>query len=201
MKLLIRHSLRPTLQGCKEPDLVTLSSQGIEQAYFLGKHLQHSVRYCYSSYVPRCIQTLVYILKGAEQSRKIDLEGCLSDDVFTDKKVASDYIRQRSLKESVFNICPPRTVPVGFKDINTCGKMLLDCIFKDIDDANSIDIFCSHDFQLSILVTLMFNENISIESITALWPNMLEGLSFHGERNDFNCIWRNEEKRFTNFLM
>lgn len=200
MKLLLRHSIRPSLQGSKIPDLVPLTDEGKQKAYKLGQQLPKPIRYCYSSFVPRCIETLDYILKGANQHREIKLEDCLSDGVFTDKKIAGKYIREWSLKEAVFNICSPKTLPLGFKDIELCGKMLLDCIFIDIDNPDSIDIFCSHDFQLAILVTLMFNENVTIDSITSAWPEMLEGISFYGNRANFTCVWRNEEKNFINYL-
>lgn len=201
MKILIRHSLRPSLQGVINPDLVTLSIQGKEMAYKFGENLPYPIRHCYSSYVPRCIQTIEYILMGAEQSKEIVLKGCLSDDVFTDKNVASTYIREMSLKKSVFDICSPHSIPQGFKDIKSCGKMLLDCIFNDNDSPHSIDIYCSHDYQLAILVTLMFNNNVSVDTITELWPEMLEYLWFYGKRDDFYCVWRNEKRQFWNYMM
>ena len=201
MKLLIRHSLRPTLKGSIDPDGVNLSVQGKEKAILFGRQLDYPIRHCYSSYIQRCVDTIEYILLGTKQYKQITLKGCLSDDVFTYKKIASEYIKEKSLKKAVFNICFANHLPLGFKDLESCGKMLLDCLFEDLDDPHYIDIFCSHDYQLAILVTLMFNSNITVESITELWPEMLEGLYFHGFRNEFYCSWRNEKKRFVNFLM
>lgn len=125
MKLLIRHSIRPQLKGCADPDSVLLTQEGIIKAVKLGKSLDIPIRHCHSSKIPRCIQTLKYILEGAQLNREIRFSEVLSLGMFDDKKLCREFIIENSLSYTIYRIYPEISkmdIPKGFIDIKTCAS-------------------------------------------------------------------------------
>jgi hypothetical protein len=82
-------------------------------------------------------------------------------------------------------------------DLDTSVKRLLDYVFSIGNNKNEIDIFCTHDFQLVMLLLYFFgvNEENYNNLLNGKWPLMLEGMFLWGSRNDFNIIWRRENKK------
>ena len=201
IKLLFRHSLRPPLKGTLYPDNILLSDEGINLARRLGASFDIPIGECHSSFVPRCIQTIESILYGANQDSKIEVSnGVLSDGFFSDKTIASKTFRETSLKAVVLRLVNGET-PNGFISVDIGVKSLLDYIFTTGNHTNTIDLYCTHDFQLSLLDSLMYNKYNDIMTIEERWPNMLEGMWFWGKRNNFYCIWRGNCRHFVNYVL
>lgn len=76
--------------------------------------------------------------------------------------------------------------------------MILNYIFSTGNEANKLDMYCTHDLQLAMLNSALFYSKSSIEDIEHHWPKMLEGMFFWGKREDFSCVWRGRIKRYIN---
>lgn len=195
MKLLIRHSTRPPLKGSKDPDSVLLTKEGVTKAVDLGKSLRLPIRNCYSSNIPRCLQTLESILEGAQQKRDIKFNEILSLGMFEDQNLCREFIIENSLRYTIYRIYPEISkmdIPMGFIDIHTCASKILKLLFDEDDDDNFLDIYCTHDYQIAVLVTLLFNCDVTVDSIKEMWPEMLEGIYFSGQPTNLKCYYRNQ---------
>ena len=74
-------------------------------------------------------------------------------------------------------------------------------MFANGNKENSVDLFCTHDFQMAILYAGLFNFAETKDSIiNNKWPMMLEGMIFWGNRNHFWCAWRGEVKEYKNYM-
>ncbi|MGI5076159.1 hypothetical protein E4N71_12200 [Treponema vincentii] len=198
-KIIFRHSIRGKIEsgGGRE---VSLIDEGIELCKSFGRNLQYDIGYVASSTCLRNIQTCENILLGKDQNRNIvkapkELEypqtkdRFLSDKVFEELKFNSQEIIFKLKKEGL----------EGFNSIQESAKIMLDYIFSNGSLENTVDLYCTHDFQMAILYAYLFDFASTRESIeNNKWPMMLEGMIFWGERNHFWCSWRNEIKEFVN---
>lgn len=88
----------------------------------------------------------------------------------------------------------------GFNSVEDATKIMVDFMFANGNKENSVDLFCTHDFQMAILYAGLFNFAETKDSIiNNKWPMMLEGMIFWGNRNHFWCAWRGEVKEHNNF--
>lgn len=199
-KIIFRHSIRGKIDsgvGRK----VKLTDEGVELARFFGRNLETEIGFIASSSCDRNIQTCEEILLGAKCKREIiiapnELEGPqtkdkgLSDKVFEQYNFANNEIIYQMKKD-----CLP-----GFNSVEDATKIMLDFMFANGNKENSVDLFCTHDFQMAILYAGLFNFAETKDSIiNNKWPMMLEGMIFWGNRNHFWCAWRGEVKEYNNF--
>jgi len=199
VKLIIRHSMRPRLKDCEYPDEVLLNTQGIEAAKKMGKGISYSIGNLYSSHIKRCQQTLQYIQEGAGIDKKIQVEQDILGEVFfNNKKDCDAFLRNHSLRETVYLLKNGIEIP-GFVSIYNIVNRMLNFIFKDDSIPNTLDIYCTHDFHIALLLTTLFDDITTIEDIRMNWPEMLEGLFLYGTREDFYCLWRSKLKRIQSF--
>ena len=113
----------------------------------------------------------------------------LSDRVFVDYNYRSDIIIHKLSTDGL----------PGFNTIEDAAKIMLDFIFANGNDGNTVDLFCTHDFQMAILYAYLFDFTASEEELKYnKWPMMLEGMVFWGTRSHFWCSWRDEIKEFMN---
>ncbi len=199
-KIIFRHSIRGKIESGVGRE-VELTNEGVELARSFGKHLEYDIGFVASSSCKRNIQTCEEILFGKNTDKKIviapnELEGPqtknreLSDKVFEELNFKSDEIIFRLNNESL----------PGFNSIGFATKIMLDFIFSNGNEKNTADLFCTHDFQMAILYSGLFNFGKTKESIQQnKWPMMLEGMILWGTRNHFWCSWRNEIKEFVNY--
>ena len=80
-------------------------------------------------------------------------------------------------------------------------KKIIDFVFTTGNKKHSIDLYCSHDFYIGMMLDIMFDEIETVEDLTTNWPNMLEGMLLYGTREAFFCVWRGKIRYFTNYLM
>ena len=199
-KIIFRHSIRGKIDsgvGRK----VKLTDEGVELARFFGRNLETEIGFVASSSCDRNIQTCEEILLNAKCKREIiiapnELEGPqtkdkgLSDKVFEQYNFANNEIIYQMKKD-----CLPR-----FNSVEDATKIMLDFMFANGNKENSVDLFCTHDFQMAILYAGLFNFAETKDSIiNNKWPMMLEGMIFWGNRNHFWCAWRGVIKEFINF--
>ena len=89
IKLVIRHSLRPRLKGVKKHEDVRITPEGEALARDFGESIQYTIGELHSSMIPRCIQTLEYIMDNRPEKRIIIESPNILTDVFAiDRKVA-----------------------------------------------------------------------------------------------------------------
>ena len=199
-KIIFRHSIRGKIDsgvGRK----VKLTDEGVELARFFGRNLETEIGFVASSSCDRNIQTCEEILLGAKCKREMiiapnELEGPqtkdkgLSDKVFEQYNFANNEIIYQMKKD-----CLP-----GFNSVEDATKIMVDFMFANGNKENSVDLFCTHDFQMAILYAGLFNFAETKDSIiNNKWPMMLEGMIFWGNRNHFWCAWRGEVKEYNNF--
>lgn len=199
-KIIFRHSIRGKIESGVGRE-VELTNEGIELSRMFGKHLEYDIGFVASSSCKRNIQTCKEILYGKGVEKEIilapnELEGpqtkdrVLSDKAFEDLKFKNDEI--------IFQM-NNKNLP-GFNSIETATKIMLDFMFANGNKTNTVDLFCTHDFQMAILYSGLFGFGKTKESIKQnKWPMMLEGMVLWGKRNHFWCTWRNETKEFINF--
>ena len=200
-KIIFRHSIRGKIDsgvGRK----VKLTDEGVELARFFGRNLETEIGFVASSSCDRNIQTCEEILLGAKCKREIiiapnELEGPqtkdkgLSDKVFEQYNFANNEIIYQMKKD-----CLP-----GFNSVEDATKIMVNFMFANGNKENSVDLFCTHDFQMAILYAGLFNFAETKDSIiNNKWPMMLEGMVFWGNRNHFWCAWRGEVKEYKNYM-
>lgn len=201
-KLIIRHSLRPTLQGVLNHQDIRLSSEGISLACTFGDSIEYVIGELHSSSIPRCIETIDSIMTNRPEDNNIKYSSEVLTDVFAiDKELADQSFKTiGSLKKIVF-LLQENHCPRGFRTRNDCIRLLLDYIFLTGGELGKLDLYCTHDFQIALLNSALFSPHASLEEIKLYWPNMLEGMFFWGCRKDFFCVWRGKSHRFVNFLL
>ena len=201
VKCIFRHSFRPPLHNSINPDNVLLSEEGKRQAIAFGVGIEYKLGSIHSSYIQRCQQTVQYILKERHDCSAIILsQNELSNIFATNKEEADKTIIEYSLKGVVYKLCIGETLR-GLQSIDYCVTNILDYIFNTGNEANTIDLYCTHDFHLAMIYAMLLSENKAYDDIVSNWPNMLEGMFFWGTRNDFHCLWRRKYKHIENNLI
>ncbi len=199
-KIVFRHSIRGNIKNGTFGREVLLTNEGIELARSFGRGLRYNIGFFASSSCDRNIQTCNEILLGKGVKKKLiiaskELEApqikdrCVSDKVFADYNYRSDVIIHKLVTDGL----------PGFYSIEETAKIMLDFIFAYGNEANTVDLFCTHDFQMAILYAYLFDFTSSEEELEyKKWPMMLEGMIFWGKRNHFWCSWRGQIKEFIN---
>lgn len=200
-KIVFRHSIRREITsgvGCN----VTLTNEGIELARNFGRYLDTEIGFVASSSCKRNIQTCEEILNG---------NGCKRDIVLAHNQLEVPQTKNKSLSDEIFEKYAYQNTEIlfllkneglpGFNSINMATKIMLDFIFSNGNKEKTVDLFCTHDFQMAILYAGLFDFASTRENMEKNWPMMLEGMIFYGTRNHFWCSWRNETREYSDFLM
>lgn len=200
VKLIIRHSFRDSLRDKDDPDKVPLNSKGIECAELFGKGLEYNIGGLFSSRIVRCQQTIESICKGKGIQKAIAVDGqWLTDVHITDEiQIQKTFLNIGSMKKAL-SILSNGEIVSGFTSIEVATNRILDYIFSRGNTDNTVDVFCTHDVIIMMVIVHLFLGPASHEVIRSNWPEMLEGLFFWGNRDDFTVIWRGEMKRFLTF--
>jgi hypothetical protein len=84
----------------------------------------------------------------------------------------------------------------GFYDLETSVNRMINYIFETGNQNNTMDIFCTHDFQLAMLLLFINGKSYKYKTIlfdgSGNWPYMLEGMFLWKNKNNFNLVWRGE---------
>lgn len=201
-KIVFRHSIRGEISSGVGHD-VTLTNEGIELARNFGRHLDTEIGFVASSSCQRNIQTCEEILNGNGCKREIVLAQNQLEGPQTRDKISSDGIFEKYNYQTteILFLMKNGGLP-GFNSIDEATKIMLDFIFANGNKEKTVDLFCTHDFQMAILYAGLFDFASTRKSIEEnKWPMMLEGMIFFGTRSHFWCSWRNETMEFTDFLI
>lgn len=198
-KIVFRHSIRGKIERGIGRE-VMLTDEGIELARSFGRYVHYDIGVVASSSCNRNIQTCNEILLGKGVKKELiiaskELEGpqtkerIISDRVFEHYNYRSDIIINKLVAEGL----------PGFNSIEVAAKIMLNFIFANGNEPNTVDLFCTHDFQMAILYAYLFGFTSSEEDLKYnKWPMMLEGMILWGTRKHFWCSWRKKIKEFTN---
>ena len=189
VKLLIRHSCRPSLKGIKNPDTCGLTAAGIEVATKFGRSLPFKIGKCFSSPILRCTETIKAMTQIPFDS--INISDVLGYSFVDDNNIAQKYFTEMNLKQLVFLMIRQYKVE-GFITKEEGVRNILDLMFSVSGRNGYLDIYCTHDIHLAIMDSVIFSNYDSVDSIRDNWPNMLEGMWFWGDRMDFYVVWRGE---------
>ncbi len=198
VKMIFRHSFRDSFTKEKDYLTKTLNKDGMIKAYDFGCAIEYPVGVLYSSKLKRCIQTLECMIGN----NGIIVPTDYLTSVFTyDNDLADKQIGVLgSLKKVIIELKGGKNIP-GFYPIEYTIKKIIDFVFKTGNKEHTIDLYCTHDFQIGMLLALMFDEIETTNELTSNWPNMLEGMLLYGRRESFYCLWRGKTKNFDNYLM
>lgn len=197
VKMIFRHSFRDSFLGGKDYQTMPLNEYGILKAKELGFCIEYPIGTTYSSELERCVQTIEYMT----ESDRITIVPEYLTNVFTyDNEIADTQIKQLgSLKKVIIELKKGETIP-GFYPINVTVKKIIDFVFNTGNRECCIDLYCTHDFHIGMLLAVMFDDIDTIDDLAANWPNMLEGMLLYGTRDSFHCLWRGKIKNFNSFL-
>lgn len=200
-KIIFRHSIRGEITSGVGRD-VTLTNEGIELARNFGRHLDLQIGFVASSSCLRNIQTCEEILHGAQTDRDIVLaQKELEEPQTKDRTLSGETFEKHNYQTTEILLKLKNEKLLGFNSIEAATKIMLDFIFSNGNIENTVDLFCTHDFQMAILYACLFDFASTKENIQKNWPMMMEGMILYGTRNHFWCSWRNETREFTNFLI
>lgn len=198
-KIIFRHSIRGKIESGVGRE-VALTDEGIELCKSFGRNLQYDIGYVASGTCLRNIQTCENILLGKAQNRNIvkapnEMEYPQTKDIFLSDKVFKEL--KFNNQEIIFKL--KKEGLEGFNSIQESAKIMLDYMFSNGNLENTVDLYCTHDFQMAILYAYLFDFASTRRSIeNNKWPMMLEGMILWGEKKHFWCSWRNEIREFVN---
>lgn len=201
IKMVFRHSFRDTLQGVEDPDIIPLNHKGKQAAIQFGMNISAEIGQMHSSFVPRCIQTLECIKLGAKQQIPIVVSReILGEGFAVDKKLADRSFKSIGSLKGVANLLACGVSVAGFHPIARTTRFMLDYIFKNGNENGKLDMYCTHDFHIALMICKIFDIKEQ-KDIILHWPHMLEGFFVWGSRENFSLIWRGRCKHLINFLL
>ena len=201
VKMILRHSIRHSIAKGEAGNEVNLTPEGKIMAWRLGESLDRAIGSISSSLIPRCVDTCKEIIAGYKQTHNVSVleikQTKLLQDPHIKDEIEAGKIFFNIGVDGIFKGFISNEKLSGMYDLDTSVKRLLDYVFSTGNNKNDIDVFCTHDFQLVMLLLYFFgiNEEHYDSLLNGEWPLMLEGMFLWGNRNDFNIIWRGEIKK------
>ncbi len=201
MKIIMRHSIRHPIDSVENQSEVELTNEGKALAMHFGRSINRTIGFLGSSDARRCIQTLDCISKGANAQSEINIMNHqLRDPHALDGRVCEESFKKLPVESIFYRLKNGIRLP-GFRTLIESVKIMLDGIFSYGNRENTLDLFCTHDFQIALLASDLFDFGEPIDDRTGSeWPMMLEGIIFTGNRNCFKAYWRNNTKIMENYL-
>ena len=190
VKLLFRHSIRPSLKGVSDTLSISLTEEGCNIAYEFGKSLPWSIGVVSTSLANRCIQTVKQIIKDSCSDKEIKSTEILTSPTLFDLELATQtHCAEGSLKNIAHKLSMRQNLP-GFNSMNITAEKLLDYIFSVGNEYDKLDLFCTHDFNIILLLLYLVPNIKSKDVIVENWPDPLEGIFIWGKRYDFYFSWK-----------
>lgn len=191
VKMIFRHSFRDSFIGESDYRTMPLNEYGIQQAKAFGHAIEYPVGSIYSSELERCKQTVKYMT----DNDNVHVVPEILTTVFTYNSVLADQQIRKfgSLKKTVLELKRGNTVP-GFYPLSMIVNEILDFVFTTGNKDHTIDLYCTHDFHIAMLLTMLFDDINELKDIQDNWPKMLEGILLYGSRDSFYCYWRGKSR-------
>jgi broad specificity phosphatase PhoE len=204
IKLILRHSIRHGISESSNGDDIELLPEGKIMASRLGESLNIPIGSISSSFVPRCISTCNEIINGYNEShRKIEIQiqktKLLQAPHIQDDKLAGDTwanFGRNPLNKVIGAFVNKENMP-GLYDLDTSMTRLLNYVFETGNDNGTIDIFCTHDFQMIMLLLFILGNNTeNMEKLLSIdYPRMLEGMFLWKNERNITISWRGKIKQ------
>lgn len=187
VKMIFRHSFRDPFIGESDYRSKLLNEYGIQQAKAFGMAIEYPVGSIYSSELERCRQTVICMTNNDN----INVVPEILTTVFTyDSVLADQQIRRLgSLKKTLMELKCGNTLP-GFYPLEKIVNKILDFVFSTGNKEHTIDLYCTHDFHIGMMLIMLFDDINTLDALQANWPRMLEGVLLYGSRDSFYCYWR-----------
>jgi broad specificity phosphatase PhoE len=204
IKLLIRHSIRQEIRddaSVKEIENAQLTREGKKMAERFGDALTMDIGTISSSYSQRCIDTCHEIINGFNKNQIRYNHDIIKTKILQSphcKNIPEEHETWEKLGiEGIFDCFAKNIDALGFYDLETSVSHIINYVFETGNKNNTVDIFCTHDFQIAMLL-LFYNKNRyeykqALFDKTGNWPFMLEGLFLWGNKNSYNVLWRGEK--------
>jgi len=194
IKIILRHSIRQDIEG-KEAQL---TREGVKIAELFGKGLGSSIGNISTSPIQRCIDTCNEIIKGYNKTHLEYKSPVLQSRMLQMPHVKniqeSNETWEKLGMEGMFDAFANNTYMPGIYDLETSVNRILDYIFETGNEKNTIDIYCTHDFQLSMLLLYHNEKKYEFKQILFsgddTWPFMLEGMFLWKDKNQLRIAWR-----------
>jgi len=201
-KLLIRHSIRQDIEDVASGQKIEeaqLTREGRKIAEHFGKALDSNIGVVSSSYSQRCIDTCQEIINGYN-STHIKYESAICKG----KMLQCPHLKEESSGsetwqalgfEGVFERFAKNIDMPGFYNLETSSIRMIDYMFGIGNQNNTTDIFCTHDFQLAMLLLFFNGGSHSYKQklfTNNNWPFMLEGMFLWKQSNEIIIAWRGE---------
>ena len=200
IKLLLRHSIRGPIINAADAENALLTHEGIILAQYFGRNIQYSIGDIHCSNVRRCVQTVENMIIGSGGTHAIFKEELLSTSLFSnDDTEAQISIAEYGLKRIVSMLANDIQIP-GVNSLDHCVGNILDLIFSTGNVGNTLDIYCTHDIHIAMVIARMFNIT-RLHEIRENWPYMLEGVFLWGGREDLHVCWRERTIRARGILL
>jgi hypothetical protein len=205
IKLLVRHSIRQEIRegaSIEEIEKAQLTREGKKMAERLGETINMDIGTVSSSFSQRCIDTSQEIINGynknhAEYSPAILKTKMLQSPQCKNSPEEHETWNKFGIK-GIFDCFAKDIEMPGLYNLETSINYMIDYIFGTGNKNNTIDIFCTHDFQLAMI--LLFLNGKSYKYKQELfdgndnWPFMLEGIFLWGSKNNYNALWRGKKQ-------
>ena len=190
VKLLFRHSNRESLKGVDDTLSISLTEEGILNAYNFGKNIHWNIGLASTSIAKRCIQTIEKIVEGSCSGHIDSPTGILTSPALFDFELAKKtFFAEGNLKNIARKLSMGQKLP-GFYSAQITAEKLLDYIFSVGNESKTLDLFCTHDFNVVILLSYLMPSIAENDRVVMEWPVPLEGIYLWGERYDFNYLWK-----------
>jgi hypothetical protein len=201
IKILIRHSIRQEISmstNTEEIENAQLTREGRKMAERLGESLNVNIGTISSSCSQRCIDTCYEIINGFNKNHIKYNYTILKTEMLQRphcKNIPEEHETWKNLgMEGVFDCFANDVEALGFHNLETSSNHIIDYIFETGNKDNTIDIFCTHDFQLAMLLLFFSRKRYEYKQMlfdrSDNWPFMLEGMFLWGNKNNFNALWR-----------
>lgn len=191
LKYLFRHSNRPSLKGVVDTLSVGLTEEGVQRAFLLGENLPWAIGAVCTSVSSRCVKTVEEIARGSKtpQIEVIQSQTLTTPAITENSLTIEQHCFPFNLKTVVYLLAKGNTLP-GIYPIHVTAEKILDYVFSTGGDSNKVDLFCSHDFNIALLIQYLYPFMNTQEMVIENWPAPLEGVFIWGERRSFYSYWK-----------
>lgn len=204
IKFLFRHSIREEISDNASHDEIQnaqLTPEGREIALCLGESLELEIGTISSSPTKRNIDTCHEIIKGYNKNYVEFKYNILETEMLQCPHLKKENIQEEHGTweklgiKGIFDCFAKNIEMPGFFDLETSSKLIIKYIFHIGNKNNTLDLFCTHDFQLAMLLIYFAKDKIEYKNdlFNGNWPEMLEGMFLWGNENDYNVLWRGKK--------
>jgi hypothetical protein len=203
IKVLLRHSIRQDIEDKVNVKEAQLTREGNRIAERFGKELGYNIGTISSSFTQRCIDTCFAIISGYNKTHLEYKLGILQTKMLQDPHnihiPESKETWEKLGMEGIFDCFAKNKEMPGIYDLRTSVNRMMSYVFETGNQKNTIDIFCTHDFQLAMLLLFINGKSYDYKQIlfdgSDNWPFMLEGIFLWKNNDNIILSWRGKIKK------